>query len=332
LPDGSCGDDSNVAYVDAPGIDNASCTKLMPRTKVSSALATARANVKITGTVDESVMISNRTVALLGAPNAGLTGSISVQDTSDVGVFDLATSGISVATGCRALVTRARISSGTGVLSAGTLTISESTVTRCDTAGVAIRATAGSLVLQRSRIVENYRGGIAVSGSTAFDIQNNFIAANGSNSPSFSGGSAIGAVNLVSTAAAKFAFNTVVWNTTEDLVAAGTYPAGIVCSGAQIDAHGNISSNNTEGVDISGTGPPDAQVTGNCQFGNTFAQPSANLEFAATQTDPYDLHLTTMSPATVVDAAGSCDGVDYDGMNRPKGNACDLGADERAPF
>jgi len=55
LPDGSCGDDSNVAYVDPSGSDNTTCTKSMPCTKVSKALATSRPFVKFHGTTNEQV-------------------------------------------------------------------------------------------------------------------------------------------------------------------------------------------------------------------------------------------------------------------------------------
>jgi hypothetical protein len=53
--------------------------------------------------------------------------------------------------------------------------------------------------------------------------------------------------------------------------------------------------------------------------------------FAHPNGPPFDYHLTAASPSTIVDAAGSCTGTDFDGDARPVGAACDLGADERKP-
>jgi hypothetical protein len=56
-----------------------------------------------------------------------------------------------------------------------------------------------------------------------------------------------------------------------------------------------------------------------------------SLGFAHPNATPFDYHLTASSPASVVDAAGACTGVDFDGEVRPTGTACDLGADEYQP-
>src|SRR3954470_22460861 len=42
LPDGACGGDTTVAYVDDKGTDNDMCTQAMPCLKVAKALATGR--------------------------------------------------------------------------------------------------------------------------------------------------------------------------------------------------------------------------------------------------------------------------------------------------
>ena len=100
LPDGSCGTDTNVAYVDPLGVDNAMCSKAMPCKKVMAALATNKPYVKFHGVTDEAVTINGgRQVTFLADPNAQLTraaGSgaiVTVQDNgTSLAVYDLSIS------------------------------------------------------------------------------------------------------------------------------------------------------------------------------------------------------------------------------------------------
>jgi hypothetical protein len=97
LPTGSCGGDTNVAYVDPAGTDNASCTRATPCTLLSKALATNRPYVKLTGTTDEAVIIDNgRVITFLADPGAKLTRSngagaiVTVRDSgTSLTVYDL---------------------------------------------------------------------------------------------------------------------------------------------------------------------------------------------------------------------------------------------------
>jgi hypothetical protein len=74
LPDGSCADPSQVAYVDPSGTDNAQCSLATPCTRVAAALATNRPYLKLRGTTDEAVTIG-RDVTLLADPGAKLTNT-----------------------------------------------------------------------------------------------------------------------------------------------------------------------------------------------------------------------------------------------------------------
>src|SRR6187402_3599813 len=58
LPDGSCGDDISVAYVDPAGSDNPLCTSAEPCMRVFRALATGRPYVYLVGTIDEMVTVA----------------------------------------------------------------------------------------------------------------------------------------------------------------------------------------------------------------------------------------------------------------------------------
>lgn len=73
LPDGSCGTDANVAYVDPGGTDNTSCTKATPCTKVAKALATAKPFLKFHGTTNEQVSINNQNLTVLADAGAQLS-------------------------------------------------------------------------------------------------------------------------------------------------------------------------------------------------------------------------------------------------------------------
>ncbi len=216
LPDGSCSDGGNVAYVDPAGTDNDTCSKAMPCTKVAKALATAMPFVKFTGTTSEQVTINNQDVTLLADPGAQLTYSMAgvilkVDGTSTVKIYDLEIAnglgatgiGISMPAGNTADLTlqRAKLTGNTGggiSASGGTLTVTQSQLT--GNTGGGISASGGTLTVTQSQLTGNTGGGISASGGTLtvtqsqltgntgggisitsaqFTIVNNFIAQNG---------------------------------------------------------------------------------------------------------------------------------------------------------
>ncbi|MEO7731661.1 MAG: hypothetical protein ABIY55_11855, partial [Kofleriaceae bacterium] len=147
LPNGSCAQADQVAYVDpALGTGNA-CSKAAPCKQVADALKTGRPIAKLTGMIDEQVRINNQTVTLLADPGTQLTRMtpgviLTVDGSSVVQVVDLAIAnglgptgiGVSLPPGNSASLSLLRVSvannAGGGIsASGGSLTMSRSTVT-----------------------------------------------------------------------------------------------------------------------------------------------------------------------------------------------------------
>lgn len=353
LPDGTCAQATEVAYVDPEGTDNMTCSQRMPCTKVSSALATGRPYVKFHGTTDEAVSISGgRVVTFLADPGARLTRGtgngaiVTVQDNgTSLSVYDLAISDapnqpggigcvIPTAGGTPALsLTRAKLTNNPGggiSAGGGMLTVSQSTVS--GNAGGGISASGGTVAISRSTISGNAGGGISVTGTgTAFDLENNFILFNGTATEP--GATQNGGVVITSnTTGSKLERNTIAYNASSGL----SFRGGLSCNAPLVSARLNLLFHNTES-DATGGTKNDATTqkndAGSCQYGNTLAvsTDAGNLGFKSPTRAPFDFHLTSASPPMVVDAGGACAGVDVDGQPRPGGAACDLGADEYHP-
>jgi hypothetical protein len=328
-PDGSCAAETSVAYVDPSGTDNDSCSKAMPCTSVAKALATTRAYVKFNGSTDEAVTISGgRKVTFLANTGAVLTRTsgtgpiITIQDdNTSLTVYDLSISNAP------------NNASGRGILipGVGTPAVTLVRTTISNNPGGGISATGGSLAIQQSTIANNAGGGVLVSGTgTMFAITNNVIVYNGT--ANGANATQLGGVAITSnTTGAKFEWNTIAFNQSDGSV----YRGGVSCTGAMVSAAGNLIYRNSE-TDGGGGLVTDTTTQRNatgCDFGNTLAvaTDAGNLGFKSPATQPFDFHLTASSPATIIDAGGTCSGTDFDGDARPIGNACDLGADEYRP-
>jgi hypothetical protein len=359
LPDGSCGDDTSVAYVDPAGVGT-TCTKASPCKKVSDALKTSRTFIKLQGTTNEKVVLNGTNVTFLADPGAKLTDTtngilLQIDGSSQVAIYDLEvggasganTPGISVQPGSTAtlMLSRAKLASNTGPgisVNSGTVTIDQLTIsgnagpgvsanngtvtiaqsTISSNTGPGIVASGGTLTISRSTVSSNSGGGISTA-ATAFTIRNNFIYRNGNTTTANSGG--VGTVGIV--AGSVLEFNTIVDNLASgDSLSVG----GVLCDRTGFVAPNNLIFRNAGGA------AGNVQTLGICGFGNSFISagtgPVDNTPmFAHPNSTPFDYHLTPASPSTIVDAAGSCTGVDFDGDARPVGGACDLGADERKP-
>jgi len=321
LPDGSCGNMDEVAYV-APTGSGSDCTKLLPCDKVQKALAVTpeRRYIKLTGTVVEPVLIDNRDVTLLGAVGATIANSandttnLEIKGTSRVVVY-----GIQIGDG-NGRTFGVRVDAGP----TGSLVLERVRVTDNQLGGVSVIG--GQLSVQRSTIANNDRGGIVVRSTAAkFDIRNNFIYSNGSGSGT--NASLYGGVLIEADVTGKLQFNTVAYNE-----ALGTQNrAGIACYGLTNNADGNLVYGNRDGI---GAADTLLQMGGDCPRGTSYPLGGGDLGFRNPSLSTPDLHLTPLTPTTVLDAGGMCqasNSVDVDGQTRPNGGSCDVGADELDP-
>lgn len=321
LPNGSCGSDDVVAYVDAAGTDNTMCTKAMPCTKLAAALATGRAYVKFHGTTDEAVSIAGgRQVTFLADAGAKLTRTngvgaiITVQDSgTSLAVYDLSISNAP------------NNPSGVGlVISAagGPPAVSLTRVTIANNPGGGISASGGTLTVTQSTLKGNTGGGINVGSGAVFVIVGNVFFNNGSSA------STIGGVTILTTQSAmnRLEFNTFNKNQTQD-----TIGSAIQCTAGTFEARNNIMSGN-------GTLSNTEQTGGSCTHAYSIALPGT-LPPGGTNIarDPLfkdtitgDLHIQPGSPAIRAAAPGSdLTGIaahDIDGDARI--SPADLGADE----
>jgi len=325
LPDGSCADPGKIAYVSPSGTDNTECSKGNPCTKVLKALATGRPYVKFHGTTDEGVSVSGgRVVTFLADPDAALTrrngsgGSdaiVTVQDNgTSLSIYDLTIRDAPNSPGGIGCVVPTASGSPSLVLMR---------VKLINNPGGGISVAGGSLTVTQSTISENQGGGLTMSGAPmTFSIVNNFIYRNGNDVNASTGG-----LFLLPNGASKLEFNTIIDNKAK---VATTSAGGVFCDEVGFTAAHNIIFRNTGGM----TG--NVQTVGSCLYGDSLNAPgSSNVDnspgFVHPNAIPFDYHLSATSPRTVIDAAGACNGIDFDGEARPIGSACDLGADEFKP-
>jgi hypothetical protein len=338
LPDGSCGDASNVAYVAEGATDNATCDQMHPCLTVPAALATKRPYVKLHGMIDGPVMLVDQPmVTWLADPGATLTSTtignvLTLGGSSQVAIYDLeitgslgaASVGISVPAGSTVKLDlhRAKVTSnGADGLQASSGTITVDGATFSGNQGLGINAMNNELTVSRSMFISNQKGGIAAS--NLFVIVGNTFFSNGSNT------SAVGGVSVQTPAIkSRLDFNSFSLNTTVD-----TIGAGIQCLGT-FTASNNIMANNREASTMNQTG-------GNCSHTYSIALPgAAPIGSNNSQSDPLfvdgthgDLHLQSTSPARgAADPAADLTGVaadDADGHARVA--PADLGAYQHAP-
>ena len=322
LPDGSCVDPAldQVAYVTQGG-SGTTCMKAMPCATLDAAVLTGKPYIKIAaGQVKDNkiTMISGRAVTVLADFGAKLDrdGDGPILDihsaNTDVRIFDLEITGATDPGGDAILL---QPNGGSPMLTLTRVLVNGNQ-------GRGIVGSGGSLVVAQSIFSSNAGGGIVMTASGIISITNSYIHHNGT--PVMA---SVGGLSLRPTGTSKVEFNTIIDNQA-NLGAASS--GGMFCDVAGFIAANNIIFRNTGGA------AGNVQTFGNCTYGNSFVMPGAtpadnSLNFASPNAQPYDYHLTTTSPSSVVGAAGACTGIDFDGDARPARGTCDLGADELAP-
>ena len=199
-----------------------------------------------------------------------------------------------------------------------------------DHRGQGIDATACDLVVERSYISGNTRGGIQIQ-NASFILANNFIVLNGDVFDNIFGGVRIS--NLGAISPQILDFNTIARNQT----GVGGLSTGLSCTaavGTPMDGHGNIIHE--------GLGAEPVQLS-NCvlHYSNVEMQLPAgtgniNVQPVFAGAAQGNFHLLESSPGIDVEGLSSsyCDAgcVDWDGQPRPYGGLYDMGADEYVPF
>lgn len=322
LASGACAEDAQVAYVSTSGAGT-TCSKLAPCPLLKDALAKNLSTVKIAadGAAKDTapVTIEGKTVAIYAEPGATLDRDgdgpiLEVRSANtDVSIYDLRIAGASGAAGADGVLVTPNGGSPK-------LTLVRAKLEQNQGAGVA--SSGGTLAVTQSTVSGNTGGGILMSANGVVTIANNFIHHNGNTSTASAGGLAVRPMG-----ASKIEFNTIVDNQA-NLGAASA--GGVFCDVAGFVAPNNIIFRNTGGS--GGT----TQTFGNCTYGSSINMAGASatdnsLGFASPNAQPFDYHLTSTSPSSVLNAAGACTGVDVDGQQRPMGSACENGADEVVP-
>lgn len=322
LPDGSCADASNVAYVQAGGTGASPCDKAAPCGTLDDGVKAGRPTVKVAaGTVMDNKVTSIDGAArvIVADPGAKITRSnqgviLEVKnDGADVAIYDLEITG-------GAGAGNAAISVPNG----GTPKLSLTRVAVDGNQGAGISVAAGSLSIARSTIGSNTGGGISISGAQ-FDITNTFIVSNGGASTPFGGVSIAQTGNGVR----RFEFNTVSNNVGADGAA-----LGVVCS---LITQPIVLSNNI--VYANQTGGTRTQVGGGmCSWSYSDVGPdtvagTGNTGADAMFVDPTkgNFHIRATSPARDAADPAATLAIDFDGNARPQGTRSDMGADEVTP-
>jgi hypothetical protein len=317
LPDGQCADAADVIYADAgSGSDTNPCTQQQPCQTIGHALEQVTATksaLKLTGAFSEAVVFSSVSVTLLAdpgtslavasgnAPALGFTGTGSVVSVYDLEIASTSKSAANVSTGNKLTLSRMKIH---------------------DCGDVAIVA-AGTLSLSQSAIYSNVAGGVSLANNASFQISNNVIHHNGSDSTAFGG------VSIGTTGQSSFEFNTVVDN---DANTSGANAGGIACTANGFHAPNNVIARNALKGNTTATSA-NVVPTGPCDFSASHIQTDVsglafvNPDAAAAS----DYHIGSASSAKDASTVPSLISEDIDGQSRPEGSAKDLGADEYHP-
>ncbi|MEO8553193.1 MAG: right-handed parallel beta-helix repeat-containing protein [Kofleriaceae bacterium] len=301
MPDGSCADMNDVAYVKTTGgVDNATCDKDHPCATIGAGFA-AKSIVRASGDFTGSLTYTTGSRTLLGDRNGNTLSTISGAPTL-----------LSVGPSATITVRDFAFNNATGIAitNAGTTTLD-----RCEInngANIGIQGTAGILTLSRSRVFSNDGGGIDLQ-NAMFAISNSFVIENGSSSNIFGGIS-------IYRSGGSLDFSTIARN----IGTSGTM--GVVCTQTSaLTFDSNIVYMNSN-----------AQVEGtSCtyKYSNVFGTGTAPTGTGDMSVDvmfagAHDYHLATGSVLKDLADPASSLADDIDGDARPQGNVRDIGADE----
>lgn len=307
LPTGGCGDDTNVVYVAATGVDDAGCgTRAAPCQKITTAATKGKPYIKVQTDLDEAVVLDNANATILAEPGAAVrrstTGAVfDIRGASTVTIRDLTIREGLGSTGHGVLV---------GVGEPVNLTLDHVYIVANTGKGLVMQG--GTLALSRSVIAANVAGGALLA--TTFNITNSLFVSNGS------AGSDTGGLSVTPSGTVTFKFNTIANNTSANAV------RGINCASAMTIESTIISAN---------------EASASCSFEYSLFDASTNVGGTNRAGDPKFKNVLPANPlaadyfrigatSDAVDRADPASTMvtDIDGEARPQGNAPDIGADE----
>jgi hypothetical protein len=320
LPDGSCADPGQVAYVQAGGTGAPPCARGAPCGTLQQGIDSNRLYVKVAaGTLvaNDVTTIDGKAVTILANRGAKLDrmndGRLLLVRSAgaNVSIYDLEFTG---QTGIADEAIKLEPNGGNPVLSLFRVTVALNQ-------GRGISSDGGTLIISQSTISSNQGGGLSVTGAGAtFNITNCFISRNGNPTTASTGGAYL---SVPAGGTNAFEFNTIVDN---QILNTGLSAGGVVCEVAGFDAANNIVVRNFVNSDPNRV---NSNTLGQCAYSTSAIQSNVSgLNFASPDNAPHDYHLLRGSTAIDQATTPSNLSVDVDGDTRPQGNARDQGADE----
>ena len=311
LPDGACGDDTNVAYVAPTGDDTNPCTFAAPCVKLTTAATKSKPFIKLQGNVDEAVLLSAVNVTILAEPMTRVTRSATqgpifeLRGTSKIAINDI-------------LIRDAGGTTGHGIYvpPGEPVNLTLARVSTVNNGGNGINVQGGTLTMSQCVVSGNFAGGAVINGK--FTIESSLFVTNGSNV------STTGGLMLTPSGADVFRFNTVANNSSSS---GSITVRGMNCTlpmtvGSSIISGNLVSSSCTfeyslfdSGMTVGGNN----NKAGEARFKNIDALDPMAADFFRIQQN-----------SDAIDGADPTASIpnDVDGDPRPQGNAPDIGADE----
>jgi hypothetical protein len=227
-------------------------------------------------------------------------------------------------------------SGGDGIKCSNNATLVADQLVITNAGGNAINIDGCTATITRSKLVGSSQSALTTDGTTVLKVRNNFMYSGGNQF--FTGG---GAVALGGNTTGEVRFNTIGYNQAAPVRIGKDYiyPAGFSCDG-------NVNVTFRDNLIVSDT-PIEYTQFSTCVDNVTslnWIGDGSKVNFASTNQDSMDLHLTANTPNTTSganqairdNANTSCTGSDavpndYDNDVRPYNVSCDYGADEFTP-